>query len=115
MTTSPLNAGAKLARNEIHAALVGPKAACHMNGAQLVADGQHVDTTTSLDHAAPDCASRQTYKTVLAGPFARRLPGQDPRPSVAQKTDGYQMNQALLLRRTPRSTASRSSRSTPTT
>ena len=60
-------AGPRLTRNEIHAALTGPKAACHMNGAQMAADGQHVDTTTALDHAAPDCASRQTYKTVLAG------------------------------------------------
>ena len=38
-----------------------------MNGAQLLGAGQHADTTTFLDHAAPDCASRQTYKTVLAG------------------------------------------------
>ena len=32
-----------------------------------LAGGQHADTTTFLDHAAPDCASRQTYKTVLSG------------------------------------------------
>jgi Fe-S cluster assembly protein SufD len=61
-----LNAGARLVRNEIHVALNGPGAAAHMNGAQLVGDGQHADTTTFLDHAAPDCPSRQTYKTVLA-------------------------------------------------
>lgn len=90
-------AGPRLTRNEIHAALTGPKAACHMNGAQMAADGQHVDTTTSLDHAAPDCASRQTYKTVLAGRSRGVFQGKIHVHQVAQKTDGYQMNQALLL------------------
>jgi Fe-S cluster assembly protein SufD len=92
-----LNAGAKLVRNEIHTALLGPKAACHMNGAQLAGDGQHADTTTYLDHAAPDCASRQTYKTVLAGKSRGVFQGKILVRQVAQRTDGYQMNQALLL------------------
>lgn len=90
-------AGARLTRNEIHAALTGPKAACHMNGAQMAADGQHVDTTTSLDHAAPDCASRQTYKTVLTGRSRGVFQGKIHVHQIAQRTDGYQMNQALLL------------------
>jgi Fe-S cluster assembly protein SufD len=92
-----LNAGAKLARNEIHVALNGPKAEAHMNGVQLAGDGQHVDTTTALDHAAPDCASRQTYKTVLSGRSRGVFQGKILVRQVAQKTDGYQMNQALLL------------------
>jgi Fe-S cluster assembly protein SufD len=92
-----LNAGAKLARNEIHVALTGPKAEAHMNGVQMAGDGQHVDTTTSLDHAAPDCSSRQTYKTVLAGRSRGVFQGKIHVHQVAQKTDGYQMNQALLL------------------
>jgi Fe-S cluster assembly protein SufD len=92
-----LNAGAKLARNEIHVALQGPKAEAHMNGVQLVGDGQHADTTTALDHAAPNCASRQTYKTVLAGRSRGVFQGKILVRQVAQKTDGYQMNQALLL------------------
>ncbi len=90
-------AGARLARNEIHAALVGSKALCHMNGAQLVGDGQVADTTTALDHAAPDCASRQTYKTVLMGRSRGVFQGKILVRQAAQKTDGYQMNQALLL------------------
>jgi Fe-S cluster assembly protein SufD len=92
-----LNAGARLTRNEIHIALEDPKAAAHMNGAQLLAGGQHADTTTYLDHAAPDCASRQTYKTVLAGKSRGVFQGKILVRQAAQKTDGYQMNQALLL------------------
>jgi Fe-S cluster assembly protein SufD len=92
-----LNAGAKLARNEIHVALSAPKAEAHMNGVQLIGDGQHTDTTTLLDHAAPDCSSRQTYKSVLAGRSRGVFQGKILVHQVAQKTDGYQMNQALLL------------------
>jgi Fe-S cluster assembly protein SufD len=92
-----LNAGAKLARNEIHVALNGTKAEAHMNGVQLATEGQHLDTTTALDHAAPDCASRQTYKTVLSGRSRGVFQGKILVRQVAQKTDGYQMNQALLL------------------
>ena len=92
-----LAAGGRLARNEIHASLDGPKAMCHMNGAQLVGDGQHADTTTDLHHAAPDCGSRQTYKTVLKGRARGVFQGKILVSKPAQRTDGYQMNQALLL------------------
>lgn len=95
-----LNAGGRLARNEIHVSLDGPHAMCHMNGAQLVGDGQHADTTTDLHHAAPDCGSRQTYKTVLAGRSRGVFQGKILVSRPAQRTDGYQMNQALLLSET---------------
>jgi len=92
-----LNKGARLARNEVHAVLAGPRAVLHLNGAQLVDGARHADTTTVIDHAAPDCASRQTVKTVLAGPARGVFQGKIHVHRCAQKTDGYQMNQALLL------------------
>jgi Fe-S cluster assembly protein SufD len=92
-----LHAGAKLARSEAYVSLDGPKAMAHLNGAQLLSDGQHGDCTTFLDHAAPDCASRQTVKTVLAGKSRGVFQGKIHVHQVAQRTDGYQMNQALLL------------------
>ncbi|SHJ36341.1 Iron-regulated ABC transporter permease protein SufD [Roseomonas rosea] len=92
-----LNAGGKISRSETHLALTGPNAIAHLNGAQLVAEGQLADTTTALDHAAPNCASRQTVKTVLAGRSRGVFQGKILVRREAQKTDGYQMNQALLL------------------
>ncbi len=89
--------GARLARNEVHAVLAGPKAALHLNGAQLVDGDRHADTTTVIDHAAPECESNQTVKTVLAGRARGVFQGKIHVRQVAQKTDGYQMNQALLL------------------
>jgi Fe-S cluster assembly protein SufD len=89
--------GARLARNEVHAVLAGPKAALHLNGAQLVDGERHADTTTVIEHAAPDCESNQTVKTVLTGRARGVFQGKIHVHQVAQKTDGYQMNQALLL------------------
>jgi Fe-S cluster assembly protein SufD len=92
-----LVAGAGLSRNEIHATLAGPRAVCHLNGAQLLHGTRHADTTTAIDHEAPSCASRQTYKSVLGGPSRAVFQGRIHVHQAAQKTDGYQMNQALLL------------------
>jgi Fe-S cluster assembly protein SufD len=92
-----LASGARLARNEVHATLAGTGAIAHLNGAQLGDGVRHVDTTTVITHAAPACASRQTFKSVLAGRSRGVFQGKIHVHQVAQKTDGYQMNQALLL------------------
>ncbi len=94
-----LNLGAKLARAEIHARLVGAGAMLHLNGAQLLSGSQHADITTVVSHDAPGCASRQTVKNVLAGRSRGVFQGKIEVARIAQKTDGYQMNQALLLSR----------------
>ncbi len=92
-----LTLGARLARTEIHARLAGPGGAVHLNGAQLLGGQQHGDITTVVAHDAPNCASRQTVKNVLAGCSRGVFQGRIEVARAAQKTDGYQMNQALLL------------------
>ena len=92
-----LNRGARLSRNETHARLTGPAADVHLNAAQLLTGTQHGDVTTVVRHDAPDCASRQTVKSVLAGAARGVFQGRIEVDRIAQKTDGYQMNQALLL------------------
>lgn len=94
-----LNLGAKLARSEIHARLAGAGAMLHLNGAQLLSGSQHADMTTVVRHDAPGCASRQTVKNVLSGRSRGVFQGKIEVARIAQKTDGYQMNQALLLSR----------------
>jgi len=69
----------------------------HLNGAQLLGGRQHSDFTTVVSHDAPHCASRQTVKNVLAGRSRGVFQGRIEVARAAQKTDGYQMNQALLL------------------
>jgi Fe-S cluster assembly protein SufD len=92
-----LTLGGRLARMEVHARLSGAGAAAHLNAAQLLAGTQHADFTTVVSHVAPSCASRQTVKNVVAGRARGVFQGKIAVARAAQKTDGYQMNQALLL------------------
>lgn len=92
-----LNVGARLCRTEIHARLSGPHATAHLNGAQLLGANQHGDVTTIVAHDAPGCGSRQTVKNVLTDRSRGVFQGRIEVARVAQKTDGYQMSQALLL------------------
>ena len=89
--------GARLGRTEIHARLGGPEAAVHLNAAQIMGGTQISDFTTAIAHDAPNCASRQTVKSVLTGKSRAVFQGRIEVARIAQKTDGYQMNQALLL------------------
>jgi Fe-S cluster assembly protein SufD len=92
-----MNLGARIARTEVHARLAGTKSITHLNGAQLLGGDQHADFTTVVRHDAPSTTSRQTVKNVLAGRSQGVFQGRIEVARVAQKTDGYQMNQALLL------------------
>jgi Fe-S cluster assembly protein SufD len=92
-----LTLGARLARMEVHARLGGAGAAAHLNAAQLLGGNQHADFTTIVSHDAPSCSSRQTVKNVLTGKSRGVFQGRIEVARVAQKTDGYQMNQTLLL------------------
>jgi Fe-S cluster assembly protein SufD len=92
-----LTLGARVARAEFHARLAGPGASAHLNAAQLLGGSQVGDITTVVAHDAPGCSSRQAVKNVLAGRSRGVFQGRIEVARVAQKTDGYQMSQALLL------------------
>jgi len=92
-----LNLGARMARTEVHAELAGTAATTHLNAAQLLSGTQHSDITTIVRHDAPRGTSRQTVKNVLSGRSRGVFQGRIEVARQAQKTDGYQMNRALLL------------------
>ncbi|WP_297372370.1 Fe-S cluster assembly protein SufD [Acidocella sp.] len=89
--------GAKLSRTELHVSLLGEQARTDLNAAQLLRGEQHGDFTAVVRHAAPNCASRQTVKSVLADEAHGVFQGRVEVAKGAQKTDGYQMSRALLL------------------
>ncbi|HEX3983047.1 MAG TPA: SufD family Fe-S cluster assembly protein, partial [Acidisoma sp.] len=64
---------------------------------QIMGGTQVSDFTTAISHDAPNCPSRQTVKSVLTGKARAVFQGRIEVARIAQKTDGYQMNQALLL------------------
>jgi Fe-S cluster assembly protein SufD len=94
-----LQTGSRLARNEVQVTLNGENARCHLNGAYLGAGRQHLDSTTFIDHAVPDCASREVYKGVLDERAHGVFQGKILVRRDAQRTDGHQLNRALLLSR----------------
>ena len=92
-----LNAGGRLARNEIHVAFRCPKANCELYGAYIGRGSQHIDTTTFVDHAVPECTSREVYKGALDDNARGVFQGKILVRKDAQKTDGHQLNKVLLL------------------
>ncbi|MFK7839140.1 MAG: Fe-S cluster assembly protein SufD [Bdellovibrionales bacterium] len=92
-----LNKGAKLSRHEIHAEITGKGAEISFNGANLLNGSQLGDTTILIEHQAPNCQSNQFYRTLLDDKARGVFQGKVHVHQIAQKTDGYQLSNALLL------------------
>jgi Fe-S cluster assembly protein SufD len=92
-----LTAGAGLVRREVEVALKDTGATAQVDGAYLVDGERHSDTTILIDHQAPHCSSRQTQKGVIDDDGRAVFQGKILVRPDAQKTDGYQLSQTLLL------------------
>lgn len=86
-----------LARNETVMEFVGDNAIGHVAGAIMGQGQAHVDNTVFVTHGAENCESRQVFKHVLTGQAKGVFQGKIFVRPGAQKTDGYQMSQAVLL------------------
>jgi Fe-S cluster assembly protein SufD len=89
--------GQGLVRNQITAVYAGEGGKLDLSGAYLARGTEHVDTTLVVDHAVPHCASRELFKGVLDGRARGVFQGKVIVRPDAQKTDGKQMAQALML------------------
>ena len=87
-----------LTRNECVIELTGDDAVAHVAGA-CVGDGDdfHHDDTVFVTHDAVNCESRQVFKKVLRNGATGVFQGKILVKEGAQKTDGYQISQSLLL------------------
>ncbi|MGQ7791651.1 Fe-S cluster assembly protein SufD [Faunimonas sp. B44] len=90
-------AGARVSRTEIRLAFEGEHALAGIRGATVGRGRQHLDTTLIVDHALPNCASKEHFKAVLADEAVGVFQGKIIVRQDAQKTDGKMMSQALLL------------------
>ncbi len=86
-----------LVRNQINVVYQGEGGKLDLSGAYLARGGEHVDTTLVVDHAVPRCESRELFKGVLDGHARGIFQGKVIVRPDAQKTDGKQMAQALML------------------
>jgi Fe-S cluster assembly protein SufD len=97
MRSFTLTANGRLTRNETVVELAGAESRVHLAGA-TVGDGEfHHDDTVFVTHAAPACESRQVFKKVLMNGATGVFQGKILVRQGAQKTDGYQISQCLLL------------------
>ena len=87
----------RMVRNEMVVIMAGEGAQVTLAAAYIGNGGAHNDDTVLVIHKAPHCQSRQVFKKVLrngaVGVFQGKILVEQP----AQKTDGYQIGQALML------------------
>ena len=89
--------GSRLSKINQHVALVGPGAESHVNGVMFTEGKQHLSYHTQQHHVAPDCRSDFLYKAALQDQSRTVWRGMIKVDPGAQKTDGYQRNDNLLL------------------
>ncbi|WP_074255431.1 Fe-S cluster assembly protein SufD [Vannielia litorea] len=86
-----------LTRNEAVIEFTGDDAVAHIAGACLGDGSFHHDDTVFITHDAVNCESRQVFKKVLRNGAKGVFQGKILVKEGAQKTDGYQISQSLLL------------------
>jgi Fe-S cluster assembly protein SufD len=89
--------GAALSRTNIYTVLDGDGCGATLNGLYMVDGDQHCDHQTRIEHAQPNCFSREVYKGILDGASRGVFNGKVYVQPIAQKTDGKQSNNNLLL------------------
>ncbi|MEM9974920.1 MAG: Fe-S cluster assembly protein SufD [Pseudomonadota bacterium] len=92
-----LTANGVMTRNEQVVEIVGDEAVAHVAGAALGDGDFHHDDTVFITHDAVNCESRQVFKKVLRNGATGVFQGKILVKPDAQKTDGYQISQSLLL------------------
>jgi Fe-S cluster assembly protein SufD len=89
--------GSDLSRTNISTVLDGEGAHASINGLYMVGGTQTVDHQTRIEHVKESCTSHELYKGVLDGTSHGVFNGKVYVRPEAQKTDGKQSNNNLLL------------------
>lgn len=92
-----LTAGSKLNRQNGTCTFAGENGDAKISGTYLLNGKQHADTRLVIDHQVPHCTSRELFKCVLDGDSRGIFQGKVIVRKHAQKTDGKQSSNALLL------------------
>lgn len=95
-----LTSGARLNRQNGSYVFAGEGADAKISGAYLLSGKQHADTRLVVDHQVPRCTSREYFKCVMDDHARGIFQGKVIVRPHAQKTDGKQSCNALLLSET---------------
>jgi Fe-S cluster assembly protein SufD len=90
--------GGKVVRLNANVRYAGPGGDATLLGVYFADAGQHLETRSFVDHTAPHCRSRVTYKGALQGETARTVwVGDVLIRAAAEGTDTYELNRNLVL------------------
>lgn len=89
--------GSRLAKVNQHVALVGADSEAQVNGVMFTEGKQHLSYHTLQHHQAPHAKSDLLYKAALQDQSRTVWRGMIKVDKVAQRTDGYQRNDNLML------------------
>jgi len=92
-----MTSGAGVSRYQATIAFAGEGSRVETNGVNLLTGRQHADSTLLLDHAVPNCASREIFRAVVDDRAHSVFQGRIIVRPGAQKTDAKMMTRALLL------------------
>jgi len=95
--TFGMTTGSNVSRYQATIAFAGEGSRVETNGVNLLNGRQHADSTLFLDHAVPNCASREIFRSVLDDRGHSVFQGRIIVRPHAQKTDAKMMSRALLL------------------
>ena len=97
LTTNGISLNGGLIRNLSHITLNGRHAAADVYGLYLMDRHQHVDNQVYINHAAPECQSRELFKGVLDDHASGVFNGHIKVHRDAQQTNAFQTNKNILL------------------
>lgn len=96
-TTNCIQLSGKLIRNNLNIRLEGENVETHLNGFYMINSNELFDNHTHVDHHVPHCNSNETYRGILSGNATGVFNGKVFVHRDAQKTNGYQSNNNILL------------------
>jgi Fe-S cluster assembly protein SufD len=91
-----------MVRNNVITRLNGQGASNETLGLFLADQTQHIDSYTFVDHAVPNCTSRQNFKGILDDQATGAFNGRIRVQKDAQKTEAFQKNNNILMTDTAR-------------
>ncbi|HEV7737336.1 MAG TPA: Fe-S cluster assembly protein SufD [Chlamydiales bacterium] len=89
--------GAAVMRSSFSVELAEENSSLSLQGLAMLADSRQAHVHALVDHAAPNCTSRQHFKAALAGTSQSSFEGKIFVRPIAQKTMAYQLNNNLVL------------------
>ena len=97
LSTNAISLNGGLIRNLSHVTLSGSHSFADISGLFLMDRYQHVDNQVFINHAAPECESRELFKGVLDDHASGVFNGHIKVHRDAQKTNAFQTNKNILL------------------